>query len=93
MPYKRDNEEPLVAGSLQAAEDIVIRIEAAVAGIVSMAASIAVTVNTLSEEQVLLFRVIKDYRIAHRSLHLDYSAFHNWGIQERQVLPVNQVRL
>jgi hypothetical protein len=93
LPYKRGNEEPLVAGSLQAAEDIVIRIEAAVAGIVSMAASIAVTVNTLSEEQEYLFRVIKDYRIAHRSLHLDYFAFHNLGIQERQVLPVNQVRL
>ena len=93
LPYKRGNEEPLVAGSLQAAEDIVIRIEVAVAGIVSMAVSIAVTVNTLSEEQELLFRVIKDYRIAHRSLHLDYSAFHNWDKQALQVLPVYQVRL
>ena len=67
MPYKRGNEGPSVAGSLQAAEYIVIRIEAAVGGIVNTAVSIAALENTWSVEQAQLFLMREDCRIAHRN--------------------------
>ena len=87
LPYKLGNEEPLVAGSFQAAVGTAIHIVAAVVGIVSMAEP-----GNMRVEQMQQFRVIKSYHIVRRNLHLDYSACHNWDIQARQVLPVYQER-
>ena len=84
LPYKLGNEEPLVAGSFQVAEDIAIHIVEAVVGIVSAAVSIAAPGN-MPVEQMQQFREIKSYHIVHRNLHLDYSACHNWDIQAAPV--------
>jgi len=61
-----------------AAVDIEPRIEAIAEGIVSMAESTVEAEHTLFEEQVNLWREIEGYHTAHKNLHLDYSASHNW---------------
>ncbi len=90
MPYRPGNEVPWVAGSLLAAGDTVIRIVAAVAGTESTAGNIAMAENTSSVEQAPQFLEIQGSHIGHRNLHLDCSVFHNWDIQARQELTVDQ---
>ena len=92
MPCKQGNEVPLVAGSSLTAEDIEPHIEAIAEGIVNMVVSIVEAEHTLFGELVNLSRGTKRYHIAHRNLHLDYSAFHNWRKQGQQVLLEHQVQ-
>ena len=72
--------------------DIEPRIEAIAGGIVSTAESTVEAEHTLFEEQVNLYRGIEGYHTAHRNLHLDYSASHNWRKWGQQALLEHQVR-
>jgi len=78
LPYIQGNVGSLVADSSQAAVDIEPHIEAIAEGIVNMVVSIVEAEHTLFGELVNLSRGTKRYHIAHRNLHLDYSASHNW---------------